>query len=204
MDTLKVMECCNELKPLCSLRINADESGFFKYSDPLSDDSFLSVVSDSGYIDYDGDIKYLLFTAAGFITYRFDVKFPISGVPFIVLSVINGAPQIYIAEDVGGSPGSWVPILGNSTEVIDTAQAYRLLETSTLDLNGKTKFHLKITSDNPNFLSINSIFLYADLVTIDAERPKIYKGVVNTFAALVDGQSSAVITLDYRDKNILV
>jgi len=204
MDTLKVMECCNELKPLCSLRINADESGFFKYSDPLSDDSFLSVVSDSGYIDYDGDIKYLLFTAAGFLTYRFDVKFPISGVPFVVLSVINGAPQIYIAEDVDGSPGSWVPIMGNSTEVIDTAQAYRLLETATLDLNGKTKFHLKITSDNPNFLSINSIFLYADLVTIDAERPKIYKGVVNTFAALVDGQSSAVITLDYRDKNILV
>ena len=121
-----------------------------------------------------------------------------------MLSVINGAPQIYIAEDVGGSPGSWVPILGNSTEVIDTAQAYRLLETATLDLNGKTKFHLKIQSDNPNFLRINSIFLYADLVTIDAERPKIYKGVVNTFAALVDGQSSAVITLDYRDKNILV
>lgn len=53
-------------------------------------------------------------------------------------------------------------------------------------------------------MSIDSIFVYADTVTIDAERPKIFKGIVNTFGAVVDSTSSVVVTLKYRDADLLV
>ena len=64
-------------------------------------------------------------------------------------------------------------------------------------------FLRKIVSGGTSDLHINSIFMYADLVTIDAERPKIYKGQQNTFGASVTSTASANIILYYRDADIL-
>jgi len=205
-DTLTVMDCCNELKPGCKITINADDTGNYQYSENFADTTYEYSVSDSAYITYYDDYKMLLFSAAGYITYSFDTKFPITGIPAIVLNVMSGAPQLYIAADNGsGAPGTWYALDGNeSTEIID-AQAYRLLNSEgNLVLNNLTKFHLKIASDGVNMLRINSIFMYSDLVTIDAERPKIFKGRVNTFGAVVDSTASAVVTLKYNDADLLV
>ncbi len=204
-DTLTVMECCNELRPGCRIAINADGTGNYQYSENFADQTYEFTVTDSAGTTYYDDQKMLLIGATGYLVFKFDTKDPISGVPYIVLNVVSGSPQIYIAADSNGSPGPWKAIDGNASTQLENAQAYRLLNSDgNLVLNSLTKFHLKIASDGTNLLRINSIFMHADIVTIDVERPKIYKGMVNTFGAVVDGTSSAIVTLKYRDANMLV
>jgi len=204
-DTLTRMEVCNELKPGCKITINADGTGSYQYSENFADTAYEYTVTDSAYVTYYDDYKMLLFNATGYLIYKFDTKYPITGIPYIVLNVMSGAPTIYIAKDNAGSPGTWYPLDGNTTTDISNAQAYRLLNSGTdCILNGLTKFHLKIASGGTDTLRINSIFMYASLVTIDAEHPKIFKGQVNTFGAVVDSTSSVIVTLKYRDADMLV
>lgn len=204
-DTLTVMECCNELKPGCKITINADGTGNYQYSENFADTTYEYAVTDSAYVTYYDEFKMLLFNSTGYLTYKFDTKYPVECIPYIVLNVMSGAPVIYIAADNAGSPGTWYALDGNSTTDVSNVQVYRLLNSGTsCILNGKTIFHLKITSGGTETLRINSIFMYCDLVTIDAERPKIFKGQANTFGAVVDSTSSAIITLKYRDADLLV
>jgi len=205
-DTFTVMECCNELRPNCKITINANGTGNYQYSENFADTTYENTVTEAPYVTYYEDYKMVQFAATGYMTFRFDTKFPITGVPYIVLNVVSGAPQIWIAEDDGnGEPDTWYEIDGNVETELNEKQAYRLLNSEgNLELNGLTKFHIKITGVFPNFMSINSIFVYAETVTIDAERPKIYKGIVNTFGAVVDSTSSVVVTLKYRDADLLV
>jgi hypothetical protein len=203
-DTLTRMECCNELKPGCSIAINNDGTGWYKYSENFADGQYAFAVTDASGITYDNTEKMLIFSSTGYITFKFDTKYPVTGVPYIVLSVIQGAPLIYIAADNNGSPGSWNALDGNDTTDLSETQAYRLLNSgTTLILNGLTKFHLKIASGGSVDLQINSVFMFAELVTIDAERPKIFKGQQNTFGAVVTSTASAIVTLKYRDADIL-
>jgi len=203
-DTLTIMQCCNELKPGCSIRINADGTGNYKYSENFSDGQYDFTITDSSGITYNIDEKILMFGSAGYITYKFDTKYPITGIPYIVINVIQGAPVCYIAADNAGSPGTWYAVDDVSTTDLTNVSAYRLLNSgTTLILNGLTKFHLKIVSGGTSDLHINSIFMYSDLVTIDAERPKIFKGQQNTFGASVTSTASANIILYYRDADIL-
>ena len=204
-DVLTVLECCNELRPGCKISINADDTGDFQYSENFADQTYEYTVNDSAGIIYNDDDKILMMSAAGYLQFKFDTKYPIAGVPFIVLNVVSGAPQIYISADSGGNPASWKAIDGNDSTVLENAQAYRLLDShGNLALNNLTKFHLKIASDGTNPLSINSIFMYADIVTIDAERPKIFKNTVNTFGAVVDSTASAIVSLKYNDADLMV
>lgn len=204
-DVLTVLDCCNELRPGCKMAINADDTGDFQYSENFADQTYEYTVTDSAGITYIDDEKTLMMSAAGYLQFRFDTKYQIAGVPFIVLNVVSGAPQIYISADSGGNPVSWKAIDGNDSTVLENAQAYRLLDSDgNLALNNLTKFHLKIASDGTNPLSINSIFMYADIVTIDAERPKVFKGMVNTFGAVVDSTASAIVSLKYNDADLMV
>jgi Right handed beta helix region len=204
-DTLTVMQCCNELKPGCSITINANGTGNYQYTENFADSQYEYTVLDSSGVTYDDGEKILMFSSTGYISYRFDCKYPVTGIPYIVLNVVQGSPLIYIATDTAGAPGTWNAIDGNSTTDVSNTQAYRLLNSgTTLVLNGLTKFHLKIASGGTDPLKINSIFMYAELVTIDAEHPKIFKGQPNTFGAIVDSTSSAIVTLKYRDADLLV
>jgi hypothetical protein len=204
-DTLTVMQCCNELKPGCSIAINANGTGNYQYTENFADSQYEYTVLDSAGVTYDDGEKILMFSQTGYISYRFDCKYPVTGIPYIVLNVVQGSPLIYIAADNAGTPGTWNAIDGNSTTDVSNAQAYRLLNSgTTLIMNGLTKFHLKVASGGTEPLRINSIFMYAELVTIDAEHPKIFKGQPNTFGAVVSSTSSAIVTLKYRDADLLV
>ena len=160
-DTLTIMDCCNELKPGCSVAINANGTGTYQYSENFADTQYEYTILSSTGITYSDDDKMLVFSSTGNITYRFDTKYPIVGVPYLVLNVVQGAPTVSISDDDGlGSPAAWHAIDGNSTDDISNAQAYRLLNSgTTLILNGLTKFHLKIASGGTNDLQINSNFM---------------------------------------------
>ena len=205
-DTLTQMSCCNELKPGCSVAINADGTGWYKYSENFADQQYTYTVTDSAYITYYDDEKMLLLeNTNGYITFKFDCKYPISGVPYIIINTMSGAPLLYIAADNAGSPGTWYALDGNSSTSVTNTQVYRLLNSGTdCILNGLTIFHLKLVAGGTDMLRINSIFMYADLITLDAERPKIYKGQANTFGASVTSTASAIVTLKYRDSDLLV
>lgn len=205
-DSLTIMSCCNELKPGCSVAINADGTGNYKYSENFADGQYEYAVTDSAYTTYYDDEKMLLLeNTNGYITYCFDTKYPITGVPYIVINTMSGAPLLYIAEDNAGSPGTWYALDGNSNTEVTNTQVYRLLNSGTsCVLNGLTKFHLKLVAGGTDMLRINSIFMYCDLVTLDAERPKIFKGQSNTFGATVTTTASAIVTLKYRDADLLV
>lgn len=204
-DTLTVMQCCNELKPGCSILIGADGTGNYEYTENFADTQYEYTVLDYSGVTYSDTDKLLSFSSTGYLAYKFDCKYPVTGVPYIVLNVVQGAPLVYIATDNNGSPSSWNALDGNSTTDVSNTQAYRLMNSgTTLVLNGLTKFHLKIASGGTTDLQINSIFMHVELVTIDAERPKIFKGQPNTFGAVVDSTASAIVTLKYRDADLIV
>lgn len=197
--------CCNELKPGCKIQINSNGTGTYQYTESFADTQYQYAVTSSVGITYIEDEKAILFASAGNLIYCFDTKFPITGIPFIAINTVSGAPLVHIAPDNNGVPGTWYAVDLSSTVNVENYQVNLLLNSGTaLILNSLTRYHLRITSGGSVALKINSIFMYCDIITLDVEHPKIFKNQVNTFKAEVTSTSSAVINLKFRDADMLV
>ncbi len=200
-DPTKIMHCCDVLMPKYKIEINADSTGSLTYAEDFLDENYsYTEYAESG-VTYNDANNTIVIGSGGYIIFPMDCKYPVTGIPSMTAIVKSGAPQIYIAEDVAGSPGTFYAIDGNVTTGSTDTQITRLLNNITsLQLASKTKFYVKITPYSSGTCEFGGMSIYAPLSTVDAERFKIYATKkANTIAVQTDDDASAIVTLRYRD-----
>lgn len=211
-DPLKIMKCCNRLYPGFRININSDSTGSLIYSESFLDDTFRDIAYQKvGENIYYSSRRSVKLTAGASLIFYFDCLYPVTGAPFISLFVRDGIPQIEIADNSGtdGAPGTFRSVDGNTSVSLTAAPIEReLINSDNLVLKGKTKFYLKITTLSGQTCEFSQMYIYIPLDTMDAERPVIKAtGEPNTFSAIVasDGtaKTSAIVTLEYRDQEML-
>jgi hypothetical protein len=201
-DPLTVLDMVNNLLPNCRVAINGDYSGTFEYSDSLKDDTYKDVLASSAGLTYSAANRTLTITpTTGFIGFKFDVKYPVTGIPFLQLFVVSGCPTINISVD--GETG--YSIDGNTTTDLINTVVYRELDSlANLQLDSETVYYIEILPATATPLVIGSIYHYADLITMDAVRPKVFAtGEANTFSAIISG-NPVDLTIRYRDNNRVI
>lgn len=203
-DPTIVLDMCNVLLPKCKFAINSDYTGSFEMSDDLSDNVYSSIIVDYGSVApiYSSSARTIELPAGSYLTYLFDTKYPVSSIPYIQLFVITGIPQMWIAdcEPTTNVPVVWYAVDSNTGTALDNTSIYQELDNAAnLHLAGKSKYFICIKPPDGGTCTIGSIYHYADLVTIDAPRPKVYTNVdVNTFAAVLAG-NPCIVTVRVRD-----
>lgn len=209
-DPSTVIDVCNHLPYGCTILVNADYTGSFEYSTNLEDDSLLNTYIDAskGTLApvYSPTNRTLTLPATGYITFKFDTKFPVTGMPFIQSYVVSGIPKISIAvPDIYGNPDTWYEINGNTTDPLVNTMIFRELDNiANLSLVCSTVYFLAFTAQASGSTVLGSIFHHSDLVTIDAPRPKIFAtGEPNTFTAILAG-NPVICTLKTRDRNMVI
>jgi hypothetical protein len=146
-------------------------------------------------------------SSGGSLVYGFSTTYPVTGIPYIVLYVISGSPIISIALDNGaGAPGTFYLVDDNSNDNVVNTQIFRNLDNITnLRLKGNSIFYVKIAPQTGESVTLGSIYINADLLTVDAERPKIYAtGAANTFHITMDSDSPLIVSLKYRDAHRVI
>lgn len=202
-DTSKVLACCNRLLPKYRMEINNDGTGSLTYAEDFLDDNYTVTAYAQSGVTYNSANKSLVIAQNGYIVFPMDCKYPVSGVPYLKANVFSGAPQIYIADNSGsgGAPGTYYASDDNQTTALSNAEIRRDLENeNSLELVNKTKFYVKIAPYTGETCEFGSLEISALLVTMDAERFKIYATrKANTIAVQTNGKSSFIATLRYRD-----
>lgn len=199
-DPATVMECCDTLLPKYSLEINANGTGNLSYSEDFEDDNYLDTAYASSGVTYNETNKSIVIGSGGYITFQFPCKFPVTGIPYINLYALAGSPQIYIAEDVSGTPGTFYEVSGNLSADVENEVVAKYLNCTSLQLKTKVKYYVKITPRGSGTCEFGSLYEYAALSTVDAERFKLLAGIgANTIAVSVDGKASCIATLKYHD-----
>jgi Disaggregatase related/Right handed beta helix region len=207
-DETKKMACCNELLPKYTIELNSDGTGSFVYAEDFIDNTYSRNAYSKSGVTFNTDRNTITIGSGGSIVFKMDSKYPVTGVPAISMFVRDGAPQISIADSsgTGGIPGSYHVIDTNTTTSITDALMTRLLNNeNSMKLASKTKYYVKITPYSSGTCEFGSLNISSELSTIDAERFKISATrKANTIAAQVDGLSSAIVTLRYRDLDPVV
>jgi hypothetical protein len=200
-DTSRVMAAVDTIYPKYTMEINEDGTGSFGYNEDFLDDGFLDIATSKTAVTYNSINKSMVIAAGGSIVFPFPCKFPVVGIPDLTLFVKAGNPQISIAADNAGSPGTFYAVDGNQTEAGENSEMYRILDNEdNLRLNTRTKYYVKIAPYTGESCEISSMAEYASLSTVDVERFFIYKGgQANTIGVQVEGRSSIIVTLRYRD-----
>jgi YVTN family beta-propeller protein len=193
---------CNSLFPGCSIRVNADGTGFYRYSDFFDTNVYLSVAQPpTGVVTWNSAAKTITISSGGALTYCFNTKFPVTGLPVLTLYVVSGAPQITIANNTGQAIESFYTIDGNSNiPIYSTLKQYGLNAQTNCSLAGSTIFYIRIAPPTGTSCTISSIYLYADIVTVDAEKPNVNVGGTNTFKIEMDGDAACNVNLYYPDR----
>lgn len=200
-DPSKIMSCCNKLYPKYRIEINADGTGSLNYAEDFLDANYSITADAESGVTYNTANNSIILGSGGYVTFPMDCRYPVTGIPSLSAIVISGSPQIYIAEDVGGSPGTFYAIDGNVATDASGATISRLLNNVTsLQLASKTKFYVKITPYSTGTCEFGGLSIHAPLSTVDAERFKIYATKkANTIAVQTTGEASSIVTLRYRD-----
>jgi Disaggregatase related len=206
LDPLTILNAANNIFPGGTIAINADQTGFYKYSENFSDNTYLSVVNSHANDSYNSTSHTVTLLSGGSLVYGFDTGYPVTGIPYMILYVISGSPIISIALDNAGSPGTYYLIDGNDNTNVANTQIYRSLDNITsLRLKGNTIFYVKIAPQSGESCVIGSIYMYAEILTVDAERPKLYPtGSANTMHITMDNDSPLVVSLKYRDAHMVI
>jgi YVTN family beta-propeller protein len=192
---------CNSLFPGCSVRVNADGTGFYRYYDFFDSNLYLSVAQPPTGVTWNSVSKTITIASGGALTYCFNTKFPITGLPVLNLYVVSGAPQITIANNTGQAIESFYTIDGNSNVPINCVlKQYGLNAQINCSLAGSTIFYVRIAPPTGTTCIISSLYLYADIVTVDAERPQLNVGGTNTFKIEMDGDAACNVNLFYPDR----
>jgi Carbohydrate binding domain len=202
-DPLTKMQVANLLYPGSRIRINADDTGTYKYSDDFSTNTYSFVATISGTVTYSADNKNIVIADTAYLRYPFDIKNPVTGIPELILYVNSGKPQVSIALDSGGSPGTFYAVDNNPTvDITNNIYTYLLNNAANLPLKNSTKFYVKIIPPSGEICTISAIDLYCDMVTVDVERPKISLGVSNEFAIEMSDDVGVFVSLYYNDRKV--
>jgi hypothetical protein len=150
--------------------------------------------------------KTLTIAPNGYVTYVFDVKYPITGVPVLLLYVVAGAPHVKIAVDNGsGAPDTlYYTDINPDATISNQLRWYTLHSSANLTLAGSTKIYVRIFPGLDTLCTISSIFVYADLETVDAERFTITPGGTNYIQVETAGDPNSYISLYYRDRKWII
>lgn len=200
-----VTEVANLIFPDMVTRINADGSGHIDYLDDFTDEKYLDALYTSEGITHDAINDELDIADDGYIEFKFDVKYPMSGVPSLTstVNITSGAPTIQVANDAAGVPGTWYDI---DTAIVDNVSTeYRLKSGSDVVFDGETVlwFRFDCVKTAAATCSIIEFDLDVDIITIDALIPIINKGgSANTFKCVQSSDSSVNCTVDliYNDR----
>ena len=207
-DSRIVLTCCDSLPPGYQVEINKNGTGSYRYIESFADDNFISNAYEVvGGVSRDETEQTLYIPDGGSITFPMSTYYPVSGVPFIKMLVVSGIPQISIAVDTGSGPGTFYEVDSNTSVSVENAEVIRLLDNAAdLTLRGERKFYVKISNLSGASCTFGQMLIYSTLDTIDARRLKIYSAInPNAIAVEVggDGKCSAVLSIDYRDTQII-
>lgn len=211
-DTRRVLKCCNTLPKGYMVQLKSDYTGSHRLSLNFTDGSYADIAySISGAVARNSEKNNLIMPVGSSIVFAFDTLYPVVGIPFIKLYVVSGIPQISIANSGGtgtdGSPGTWWPVIGNTSANLENAELERELDAPPhYRLRGQTKYYVKIEPKAGGTCEFGQLLEYASLDTMDAQRFYIFCCIgPNTIGARVgdSGKCSAIVSLDYRDANIL-
>ena len=205
-DTTVKCYVANEVEPDMVFRINTDGTGTIDYDDDFSTDKYLDAYWDMSGISHDTGNDELDVADDGYIYYKVDTKYPITGIPTITsrINITAGTPTIQIAADSGGEPDTFYDIDTAIVDVVSTI--YELDDSTNLSLKGSTVFYWRIdcTGTGTVTCSIKSFELDIILVTIDAEHPRITSnGAASTFRCDQDSTSAmnCTVAFYYRDRS---
>lgn len=202
-DQLTKLQVANTLFPGSKIRINADDTGKYTYIDDFSTNVYSFVATVNGSVTYSPDNKNVAIADTAYLRYPFDVKYPITGIPLLVLYVNSGTPQVYIAADNSGSPGTFYACDNNpSTNLTNVVYTYLLNNDANIQLKNTTKFYVKIIPPAGSTCTISNIQLYCDLITVDAERPLINLGTSNMFKIEMSANAGCFVSLYYHDRKV--
>jgi hypothetical protein len=208
-DTRRVLKCCNSLPQGYMVEIRADGTGSYRYSENFSDGAYVTNAKTiTGSVVRNSTTKTLLMNAGSSVVFPFDTYYPVTGIPFIKMYVVSGMPQISIAEDSGGSPGTFYSVTGNISTAVANAEVERELDSASLRLRGKTKYYVKIEPVADESCEFGQMLEYATIDTMDADRFYIYATKkANTIGATVGedgtGKCSMIVTLEIKDADII-
>jgi hypothetical protein len=202
-DPLTKMQIANILLPGSRIRVNADDTGTYIYTDDFSTNTYSFIATVSGTVTYSSTNKNVTISDGAYMRYPFDVKHPITGIPELVLYINSGKPQVSIALDSGGSPGTFYAVDNNPTlDITNSIYTYLLDNAANLSLKNSTKFYIKIAPPSGETCAVTAIDLYCDIVTVDAERPKINIGTSNEFGINMSDDVGVFVSLYYNDRKV--
>jgi hypothetical protein len=206
VDPLTRMQICNTLLPGATMRINADGTGFFKYVDLYDNWDFSAACYASSGVYVSEATKSLTIVNGGNLTYVFDLKYPIVGVPILVLYINSGMPHVKIAVDNGsGAPGTlYYSDINPIVPITNDLSWYVLNSASNLTLAGQTKIYVQIFPTGGAECIVSAIYMYADLETVDAERAIINPNGNNIMLASMQGDVNCYLSLYYRDRKWII
>lgn len=205
-DTTVKCDVANEVEPDMVFRINTDGTGTIDYDDDFSTDKYLDAYWDMSGISHDTGNDELDVADDGYIYYKVDTKYPVTGIPTITsqINITAGTPTIQIAANSGGEPVTWYDI--DTAIVDDVSTIYELNDSTNLSLKGSTVFFWRIDCVKAAAATCSVKFFELDvtLATIDAEHPKITSnGAASTFRCDQDSNSAmnCTVALYYRDRS---
>ena len=207
-DPRRVLQLCNGIPPGYMVEVNKDSTGSIRYVEPFEDDRYLINAYDlSGSVARDDTTQTILMSQNSYSIYKFDTLYAVAGIPFFKCYAVAGNPQISIARDNGGTPGTFYPVDANTTQTLEKAEVFRQLDKQgTLSIRGLNVFYVKIAPMSGQTLTMGQMLIYAALDTIDAQRILIYVSQKpNSIGVQVEGEGkcSAILSLEYRKTQIL-
>ena len=199
-DTTVKNNVANEIEPDMVFSINTDGTGTIEYIDDFTTDKYLDAHWEKSGDTHDGVNYELDIADDGYITYKVDTKYPITGIPTLTsfIDITSGTPTIQISSD--GS--AWYNI---TTPIVDYANTVYDLDSSSLSLKGLTVFYWRIdcTDTGTHTCTVKSFDLDVMITTIDVEHPKISSSGVSTFKCDQHANSglNCTVALYYRDRS---
>jgi hypothetical protein len=198
-DPYTKLNLCSVLQHGSSSRINADDTGFFRHRDNYKTNSYLSVISPSS-SGLSWVYSQLTIVSGGSLIYTFDTRYPIDGVPYLILGVNSGNPQISIAINENGVAGTFYTIDGNLTTVPTGVNSFNLINFANCKLSEATNISIRISPPTGTSCAIGLFEFFSYLLTVDAERPTLTTGGTNTFAIEMTDDALCNISIGYNDR----
>lgn len=192
---------CNNIINDATVRINVDGTGTYNLVGDLSSSNCYKYDSAKHLgITHDAVNDELDIADDGYVYWKCDTKYPITGIPTLTsrINITAGTPTIQISSD--GS--TWYDI---TTAIVDDVETVYNLDNASLSLKGLTEFYWRIdcVKAGAATCSVKSFELDVVFVTIDVEHPKITSNGVSTIRCDqgVDSGMNCVVVLGYRDRS---
>ena len=201
-DTIQ-QEIANEVEYTAIHIIDIGGTGTVEYSDDFTTNKYLDAAWVYEGETYDDPNNELDLASAGYIEYKFDCKYPITGIPVLTatIDIDTGTPTIQVAKDIGGVPGTYYNI---DTAIVDNVSTeYDLNSGTDVLFKGETIVYFRIDSAAATCSIVSLQFDAAD-ITIDVEHPKITTGgSASTFRCdqHTDSGLTCIIALIFRDRS---